>query len=135
MPKSGSSISSQPPGASQETIFRRIRIRSGTCISTATETDPSWLRTWTLLGGFRRLIHVVGAGHEDFADTAGFIDALGLSGQYPPDALGSIPPARATAATRQVLTAFFGHFLRGRPGGTALLDNPQLFNPNLQRLG
>src|SRR5262249_28051050 len=56
------------------------------------DTDTSWQRNWTLLRGFRREIHLVGAGHENFDDNAGFINALGLSTQFPPDALGSIAP-------------------------------------------
>src|SRR5262249_20541181 len=99
-----------------------------------TDTDTSWQRNWTLLRGFRREIHLIGAGHENFDDTAGFIDALGLTAQSPPDAIGSIPPAHATAATRQVLTAFFDRFLRGHPDGTVLLDNPQRINPDLERI-
>jgi len=100
-----------------------------------TQTDPSWQRAWTLFHGFRREIHVIGAGHENFDDNAGFIEALGLSAQYPADALGPIPPDRATAANRQILTAFFDRFVRGRSAGTGLLDNPQFFNPDLERLG
>src|SRR5262249_14602275 len=36
-------------------------------------SDPSWQSDWNTLMGFRRQIHLVGAGHGDFSDEASFL--------------------------------------------------------------
>jgi hypothetical protein len=86
------------------------------------------------LHGLRREIRVIGAGHEDFSDNAGFADALGLDSPFTPEEIGTIAPPRATRAIREVLVAFFGRFLRGKTGTLQILDAPASVNPDLARL-
>jgi hypothetical protein len=100
----------------------------------STASDPSWKRAWAELRGFRREIRLVGAGHEDFSDNAGFIAGLGLGDRFTHVEIGSIRPARATTATGEILTTFFDRFLGDQQGRNALLDRPSLVNPDLLRL-
>jgi dienelactone hydrolase len=98
------------------------------------DTDTSWASDWKMLHGFRRQIHLVGAGHGDFTDNAFFLHQLNPQATDPTGYYGPIDPARATAATRVVLDAFFGRFLTGDSAGMQVLDNPQGADPDLALL-
>jgi dienelactone hydrolase len=97
-------------------------------------SDPSWASDWNTLKGFRRQLHLVGAGHGDFSDEASFLHQLDPQTTDPTGYYGPIDPDRATAATRLVLDAFFQRFLTGQSAGTEVLDNPQAIDPDLQLL-
>jgi hypothetical protein len=64
----------------------------------------------------------------------GFIDALGLDSQFTPEEIGTIAPARATTAIRQVRVAFFDRSLHGKQGAQRILDTPASVDPDLARL-
>ncbi len=97
-------------------------------------TDPSWGSDWNTLKGFRRQIHLVGAGHGDFSDEASFLHQLNPQTTDPSGYYGPIDPDRDTAATRLVLDGFFTRFLTGETAGTNVLNNPQAIDPDLQLL-
>jgi dienelactone hydrolase len=98
-------------------------------------TDPSWQQGWAMLRGWRRDIRLIGAGHGDFTDLAGLIQQFTPAFTDPSGYYGPIPADRATVAARQVLTAFFGHFLLGKRGEDAVLNTPARVNHDLLRIG
>lgn len=99
--------------------------------------DDTWRAGWHQLTGYRREIKLRNSGHLSFTDVASFIDSLGHRSRYPVAdqrlLLGAIPAPRAIAATRQLLAAFFDHFLQQRPT-QGFLDNPHRRNPDLVRI-
>ena len=99
-----------------------------------TGTDPSWRHGWAMLRGWRREIRLIGAGHGDFTDLAGLIQQFTPALTDPSGYYGPIQANSATTATRQVLTAFFDHFLLGKRGEDALLNAPARVNHDLLRL-
>jgi dienelactone hydrolase len=99
-----------------------------------TSTDPSWKRGWAMLRGWRREIHLIGSGHGDFTDLAGLIAQFTPGFTDPTHYYGPIQPTQATAATRQVLTAFFERFLIGDRRASGLLNAPEHYDYNLLRL-
>jgi predicted dienelactone hydrolase len=100
----------------------------------STSTDPSWHQGFAMLRAWRREIHLIGSGHGDFTDLAGLIAEFTPGFTDPTHYYGPIPPSRATAATRQVLTAFFELFLVGDRRTSGLLNAPQHDNQDLLRL-
>jgi dienelactone hydrolase len=100
----------------------------------STATDPSWRQGWAMLRGYRREIRLIGAGHGNFTDLADFLQEFEPSYTDPTGYYGSIPADRGTAATREVLSAFFDHFLRGRHEADAILNDPAGTNRELVRL-
>jgi dienelactone hydrolase len=99
-----------------------------------TRTDPSWRRGWAMLRGWRREIRLIGSGHGDFGDDAGFIQQLAPGATDPTGYYGPINPDRATSAIRQVLVAFFDRFLLGDRAADRVLDTPARANRDLLRL-
>lgn len=97
-------------------------------------SDPSWRDGWAMLRGWRREIRLIGSGHGDFTDLAGLIQQLAPGTVDPTGYYGPITPARATAAARQVLVAFFDRFLLGDRAGDRLLNAPAGVNPLLARV-
>jgi hypothetical protein len=87
-----------------------------------------------MLRAWRREIHLIGSGHGDFTDLAGLIAQFTPGFTDPTRYYGPIPPSRATAATRQVLTTFFERFLIGDRRASGLLNAPGHYNDNLLRL-
>jgi dienelactone hydrolase len=100
----------------------------------STASDPSWDEGWATLRGWRREIHLIGSGHGDFTDLAGLIAQFTPGFTDPTGYYGPIPPSRATAATRQVLTAFFERFLMGDRHASGPLNAPEHYTHDLQRL-
>jgi dienelactone hydrolase len=98
------------------------------------QTDTSWAADWTKLRGWRRQIHLIGAGHGDFSDTASFLHQLNPGATDPSGYYGPIDPDQATTATRTMLAAFFDRFLRGATSAEFLLDHPTAADPNLAPL-
>ncbi|MEV5609070.1 hydrolase [Streptomyces sp. NPDC052225] len=87
---------------------------------------PSWRELWRHSTGWRRDLTLEGGAHATFTDAASLLPQvaarLGLPRETLTDWVGTVPPARAVAAQRAFLTAFFDRHLRGadRP----LLDAP-----------
>jgi dienelactone hydrolase len=98
------------------------------------QTDTSWVADWTKLRGWRRQIHLTGAGHGDFSDTASFLHQLNPNTTDPSGYYGPINPDQATTATRTMLVAFFDRFLRGATSAELLLDHPAAVDANLAPL-
>jgi dienelactone hydrolase len=99
-----------------------------------TDTDQSWRQGWSMLHGWRREFHLIGAGHGDFTDLAGLFAQFAPGYEDPTGYYGPIAPARATTTIRQVLTAFFDRFLRGDRAADRLLENPARANHDIVRL-
>jgi dienelactone hydrolase len=100
----------------------------------STATDPSWRDGWANLHGFRREIRLIGAGHGDFTDLAGLIQQYIPGFTDPSGYYGPIRPLRASAATRELLSAFFDHTLLSRHHPEPLLQQPHRLNHDLVRL-
>ncbi|MCK7624620.1 hydrolase [Streptomyces sp. RS10V-4] len=84
----------------------------------------AWLRDLTLLGGR----------HAGYTDAESLVPQLagrvGLSRAEVADLVGTVAPARAVAAERAYVTAFFDRWLRGRAG--RLLDGPSARYPEMR---
>jgi dienelactone hydrolase len=100
----------------------------------STTTDSSLRDGWANLRGFRREIMLIGAGHGDFTDLAGLIQQYIPGFSDPSGYYGPIPAARASSATRELLSAFFDHTLLSHHRLDALLDHPERLNRDLLRL-
>ena len=90
--------------------------------------DPSWRHGWSVLHAWRREIRLIGSGHGDFTDLAGFISQLAPGTVDPTGYYGPISPFRATAAVRGVLVAFFDRFLLGERTQERSLEAPARAN-------
>ncbi|MFD0410638.1 alpha/beta hydrolase family protein [Kitasatospora sp. NPDC127116] len=94
----------------------------------------NWDETWQHLTGWKRWLDLPEGGHLSFCDVHWLVDALGIRDQVPPDTApgqyGSIKGARALAATRAYLGAFFDRHLLDRPG--RLLDGPSAAFPEVR---
>ncbi|MGW7054462.1 alpha/beta hydrolase family protein [Streptomyces sp. NPDC054887] len=88
------------------------------------DDDPSWVRDWPLLDGWKRWINVTGAGHFTFTDTPVLADQLGL---LPPEE--PLSGKRSQEITRAFVTAFFDLHLKGVDN--KLLDGPSAEHPEV----
>ncbi|WP_372349143.1 hydrolase [Streptomyces sp. KL116D] len=90
-------------------------------------TVPSWRELWRHSTGWRRDLTVRGSGHATYTDAATLLpqvaDRLGLPREMLTDWVGTVPAARAVAAQRAYVTAFFDRWLRDRDDD-GLLDGP-----------
>jgi len=89
-------------------------------------TVRSWEALWAHSPGWRRDLHLRGSKHHTYTDLGSFVPQLTKRIGLPADAayedVGWIDPARAVAAQRAYLTAFFDRWLRGHDDG--LFDHP-----------
>ncbi|MFF8290914.1 alpha/beta hydrolase family protein [Streptomyces sp. NPDC016309] len=88
------------------------------------DDDPSWIRDWPLLGGWKRWINVTGSEHFTFTDVPVLADQLGL---LPPEE--PLSGKRSQEITRAYVTAFFDLHLRGVD--RKLLDGPTAQHPEV----
>ncbi|GAA2483346.1 alpha/beta hydrolase [Streptomyces gobitricini] len=88
------------------------------------DDDPSWIRDWPLLDGWKRWISVTGSGHFTFTDVPVLADQLGL---LPPDE--PLSGKRSQEITRAYVTAFFDLHLKGVDRN--LLDGPTAEHPEV----
>lgn len=96
-------------------------------------TVRSWEALWSNSTGWRRDLHLRGAGHAGYTDLESLVPQLVKAAVLPAPAAqedtGWIDPARAVAGERAYLAAFFDRFLRGRDDG--LLDRPSQRYPEV----
>ncbi|MGH3381391.1 MAG: alpha/beta hydrolase family protein [Actinoallomurus sp.] len=87
-------------------------------------TVRSWEALWSNSTGWRRDLHLRGSEHGSYTDLESLVPQLDK--EMPKSAAyadtGWADPAKAVAAQRAYLTAFFDRWLRGREDG--LLDHP-----------
>jgi hypothetical protein len=93
---------------------------------------------WATLKGWRLLLTLTQSGHYSFTDDEEFLSQLVQAGIIPPSlasqavtpTIGTIDPARAVAAERAYIGAFFDRHLRHR--ATSLLDRPSPLYPDMR---
>jgi hypothetical protein len=83
---------------------------------------------WENLGGWRRELHLDGAGHDDFGDLGVLLDQFGVD-RHAYGHFGTIEPTRALAVQAAYVRAFFTQALLDvrRP----LLDRPSTAFPEV----
>ncbi|MER7701907.1 lipase [Kitasatospora sp. NPDC097605] len=95
--------------------------------------DAMWDALWPRLTSWRRQLRLDGSGHGSFADLEVLLTAARPVLPWPADEvdhlLGTIDPARAVAAQRAYLAAFFDLHLRHRP--TPLFTTPSPAHPEV----
>lgn len=103
--------------------------------------DPSWSGFWPGLRGWRLFLTLQQSQHYSYTDLEEFLSQLLAAGIIPgrlarrlvtPN-IGTIAPARAVAAERAYIGAFFDQHLRGR--ASQLLDHPSQDFPDIHLLG
>ncbi|MFF2509479.1 alpha/beta hydrolase family protein [Streptomyces sp. NPDC058067] len=96
---------------------------------------PSWRALWEHSDGWRRDLVLRGAQHATYTDATSLIPQiarqLGLPEETVTGLVGTVPAARAIAAQRAYVTAFFDRWLRGDAGGH-LLDGPSARFPEVR---
>ena len=93
---------------------------------------------WANLTGWRLLLTLSHSGHYSYTDDEEFLSQLVQAGMVPPSrarqvitpVIGTIDPARAVAAERAYIGAFFDLHLRHRASN--LLDRPSPQYPGIQ---
>jgi hypothetical protein len=107
-----------------------------------THSDPSLAGFWSHLRGWRRFLTMRHAQHYSYTDLEQFLGQL-LSARIVPRELtrarvagviGTIQPARAVAAERAYIAAFFDLQLRGLSSANTLLSGPSPDYPEIQFL-
>jgi predicted dienelactone hydrolase len=95
-------------------------------------TVRSWEALWSNSEGPKLDLHLRGSKHHSYTDMESLVPQLSKIG-LPPEAayedIGWTDPARAVAAQRAYLAAFFDRYLRGRDDG--LLDGPSPRHPEV----
>jgi Platelet-activating factor acetylhydrolase, isoform II len=103
--------------------------------------DPSWRGFWPSLRGWRLFLTMTNAQHYTYTDLEEFLSQLlaaeiippRLAGRLVAPVIGTVNPARAVAAERAYISAFFDLHLRGR--ASKLLDHASSSFPDIQFLG
>lgn len=90
--------------------------------------DPTWATYWANLRGWRRELHVDGAGHSDFSDLGVLLDQFGVD-RHLYGHFGAIEPARALAIQQAYVWAFFAQTLSN--ARQPLLDRPSAAFPEV----
>jgi hypothetical protein len=93
---------------------------------------------WAHLSGWRLFLSLKDSGHYSYTDEEEFLSQLVAAGIIPPSvdrqavipAIGTIDPARAVAAERAYISAFFGLHLRHHD--SSLLNRPSPQYPDIQ---
>jgi len=86
--------------------------------------DPSWIRDWQRLTGWKRWFAVTGSVHTSFTDYDMLTNQIGVD-------LGSdLPGTRSVEITRGYVDAFFELHLRGKP--QPLLERPSTRYPEVR---
>ncbi|MFE2992011.1 alpha/beta hydrolase family protein [Streptomyces sp. NPDC059262] len=96
---------------------------------------PSWRALWEHSDGWHRDLVLRGAQHATYTDATSLIPQiarqLGLPDETVTGLVGTVPAARAIAAQRAYVTAFFDRWLRGRTSGH-FLDGPSSRYPEVR---
>lgn len=96
----------------------------GTQAKHTPDKDPTWVRDWTLMTGWKRWLVVAGTQHASFSDYALLGDELGI------DYGADLSAARSLEITRRYTRAFFDLHLRSEP--QPLLDRPSARYPEVK---
>ncbi|GHC48574.1 alpha/beta hydrolase family protein [Streptomyces flavofungini] len=85
-------------------------------------TEPSWGSFWKHSTGWKRDLNLRGARHQAYTDLASVLPQAGVGRDVVKENIGTVDPARATAAQRAYVASFFDRWLGGR--NDHLLDGP-----------
>ncbi|GGR69057.1 hypothetical protein GCM10010252_03820 [Streptomyces aureoverticillatus] len=85
-------------------------------------TEPSWRSFWKHSPGWKRDLNLRGSKHQTFTDLAAILPQAGVGRDVIEKNIGTVDPARATAAQRAYVASFFDRRLGGRDDH--LLDGP-----------
>ncbi len=94
--------------------------------------NRSWAALWNASRGWHRDLYLTGSGHASYTDGEALLPQIARQVTLPPGVLagiGSVDPARAVAANRAYVAAFFDRWLRHRDDG--LLDGPSARFPQM----
>ncbi|KDN81159.1 alpha/beta hydrolase family protein [Kitasatospora cheerisanensis] len=95
--------------------------------------QPGWDALWQHSTGWHADLTLEGSRHGSYTDAASLLPQLAAQGALDADRLrddiGDVPPARAEAATRAYVAAFFDRWLRGVD--SPLLDGPSPAFPEM----
>jgi hypothetical protein len=100
--------------------------------------DVTLQGVWANLRGWRLLLTLAHSGHYSYTDNEELLSQLVRAGIIPPSlasqvvtpVIGTIDPARAVAAQRAYIGAFFDMHLRHR--ASSLLDRPSPLYPDIR---
>ncbi len=94
--------------------------------------NTSWAALWRASHGWHRDLYLTGSAHGTYTDAEALVPQIARQVALPPDAaagIGTVDPARAVAADRAYIAAFFARWLRHRDDG--LLDGPSTRFPEM----
>jgi predicted dienelactone hydrolase len=98
------------------------------------DNDPSWARFWGTQRGFKLDLKLTNSQHNSYSDGQSLYPQIaplvGLTPDQVAQLIGTIDPARALAAERAYVRAFFDRTVRHRDG--ALLNGPSSRFPEVQ---
>ncbi|WP_107450419.1 alpha/beta hydrolase family protein [Streptomyces silvensis] len=93
-------------------------------------TEPSWAPFWKHSTGFKRDLTLRGSKHQTYTDLSAVLPQAGVGRDVVEKNIGTVDPARATAAQRAYVASFFDRELRGRDDH--LLDGPSARFPEVR---
>ncbi|MFD4634948.1 hypothetical protein ACFVYR_36230 [Streptomyces sp. NPDC058284] len=96
-------------------------------------TEPSWRSFWSHSTGWKRNLTLRGSLHQTYTDLSALLPQAGVPGKVLEQNIGTVDPARAVAAQRAYVAAFFDRWLRGTDDG--LLDGPSGRYPEVEFAG
>ncbi|MEU8702091.1 esterase [Streptomyces sp. NPDC048680] len=95
--------------------------------------QPSWAAFWKNTRGWKANVTLTGSRHASYTDAQVLLPQLARQGAEPDDgraeAIGTVRPERASAASRAYAASFFGLWLRGHDDH--LLDGPSARFPEM----
>jgi len=98
------------------------------------DNDPSWAGFWAVQRGFKLDLKLLNSQHTSYSDGEALYPQVAPLIGLPPDQqaqqIGTVDPARAVAAERAYIQAFFDRTLQHRDGH--LLAGPSPLFPEIQ---
>lgn len=92
-------------------------------------TEPAWRSFLGHGSGWKRHLTLRGSQHQAYTDLSALLPQAGVDRATLEKNVGTVDPARAVAAQRAYVTAFFDRWLKGRD--TGLLDGPSPHYPEV----
>ncbi|MFD0416142.1 alpha/beta hydrolase family protein [Streptomyces sp. NPDC127108] len=93
-------------------------------------SEPSWGSFWKHGQGWKRDLNLRGSKHQAYTDLAAVLPQAGVGRDVIGKNIGTVDPARATAAQRGYVVSFFDRWLGGRDDH--LLDGPSARYPEVR---
>ncbi|WJV46406.1 alpha/beta hydrolase family protein [Streptomyces flavofungini] len=93
-------------------------------------TESSWGSFWKHGKGWKRDLNLRGSKHQTYTDLAALLPQAGVGRDVVEKNIGTVDPARATAAQRAYVASFFDRWLGGRDDH--LLDGPSARYPQVR---